>query len=61
MRMSQLMWMLVLIAAVMASPAHAGFSSVDAGIEFTYSDPYAASVSLAGAFNNWDVNAPARL
>lgn len=56
MRMSQLMWMLVLIAAVMASPAHAGFSSVDAGIEFTYSDPYAASVSLAGAFNNWDVN-----
>ncbi len=57
MRMSHLMWVLVLIAAVVASPAHAGFSSVDAGVEFTYSDPYAASVSLAGAFNNWDVNA----
>ncbi len=57
MRMSHLMLVLVLTAAVMMSPARAGFSKVDAGIEFTYSDPYAASVSLAGAFNDWNLNA----
>jgi hypothetical protein len=57
MRMSHLMWVPVLITAVMVSPARAGFSRVDGGIEFTYSDPYAASVSLAGVFNNWNMNA----
>jgi hypothetical protein len=30
---------------------------VPGGVEFTYSDPAAFSVSLAGSFNNWDSNA----
>ncbi len=32
---------------------------VDGGIEFSYDDPYAASVNLAGNFNNWSMNADA--
>ncbi len=30
---------------------------VDGGIEFSYDDQYAGSVSLAGDFNNWSMNA----
>lgn len=40
-----------------AGPAFGGVAKVKAGIEFTYTDPYAASVSLAGLFNNWSMNA----
>jgi hypothetical protein len=49
----------VLVAAALlaAVAARAGVSAVDDGIEFTYTDPYAASVSLAGIFNSWSTNA----
>jgi hypothetical protein len=42
---------------LLAAQASAGVSRVDDGIEFTYSDPYAGSVNLAGQFNNWSANA----
>jgi len=49
---------LVLAAGLLiASPALAGISKVSGGIEFTYEDPSAGSVSLAGDFNNWNMNA----
>lgn len=48
---------LAAILAAMAAPAAAGFGEADGGVEFTYDDPYAASVALAGSFNNWDMNA----
>jgi hypothetical protein len=49
----------VAIAAglLVAGPALAGVSKVSGGIEFTYEDPSAGSVSLAGDFNNWNMNA----
>lgn len=49
----------VLLAASVAftGPSSAGVSKVAGGIEFTYEDPSAGSVSLAGDFNNWDMNA----
>lgn len=34
--------------------AHGGTAKVPDGVEFTYHDPAAFSVSLAGSFNNWD-------
>jgi hypothetical protein len=43
--------------ALCAGPALGGVAKVESGIEFTYTDPYAASVSLAGLFNNWSMNA----
>ncbi|RPJ42882.1 MAG: hypothetical protein EHM19_09750, partial [Candidatus Latescibacterota bacterium] len=43
---------LALLAA--AGPAAAGVESADGGIRFTYTDPNAGAVSLAGAFNNWN-------
>ena len=36
---------------------YGGVSKVPDGVEFSYYDPAAFSVSLAGNFNNWDVNA----
>jgi hypothetical protein len=33
---------------------HGGTAKVPGGLEFTYYDPSAYSVSLAGSFNNWD-------
>lgn len=48
----------VAAAALLGSmPAFAGFAKVAGGIEFTYTDPYAGSVNLAGDFNNWSMNA----
>jgi hypothetical protein len=40
-----------------AGCAVAGVTKVKDGIEFTYYDPYAGSVNLAGQFNNWSMNA----
>ena len=50
---------LVIAAATLlaSAPAFAGFAKVAGGIEFTYDDPYAGSVHLAGDFNNWSMNA----
>jgi hypothetical protein len=42
---------------LVAGVALAGVSKVSGGIEFTYEDPSAGSVSLAGDFNNWNMNA----
>ncbi len=39
------------------SLAYGGTKKVPGGIEFTYYDPAAFSVSLAGTFNNWDTRA----
>lgn len=47
----------VTIALVAAGPLEAGVSKVEGGIEFTFDDPSAGSVSLAGDFNNWNMNA----
>ena len=38
------------------APALSGVRAVEDGVEFTYEDPYAASVSLAGDFNNWSMD-----
>ena len=43
-------------ALLWAGAALAGVATVEEGIEFTYTDPYAASVNLAGIFNNWSTN-----
>lgn len=42
-----------------ATPVLSDVAVVDGGIEFTYEDPYAGSVSLAGDFNGWSTNADA--
>jgi len=39
------------------SRAEAGVEAVEGGIRFTYTDPNAGSVYLAGAFNNWNAQA----
>ncbi|MFH1865191.1 MAG: isoamylase early set domain-containing protein, partial [Candidatus Eisenbacteria bacterium] len=44
-------------ALLVAGSAIAGLSKVDGGVEFTFDDPSAGSVSLAGDFNNWNMNA----
>ncbi|HYW69229.1 MAG TPA: glycogen-binding domain-containing protein [bacterium] len=41
---------------LLAGSAFSGVSKVDGGVEFTYDDPSAGSVSLAGDFNNWNMN-----
>jgi len=56
MRTRNLLSVVLLAVLVLTAVAHAGLSKVDDGIEFTYYDPYAASVSLAGIFNNWNMN-----
>ena len=45
------------LALLVAGAAFAGVSKVDGGIEFTFDDPSAGSVSLTGDFNNWNMNA----
>ena len=49
--------LLVAVALLAAAPARAGVSRVDGGIEFTFDHPSAGSVSLAGDFNGWNMNA----
>jgi len=44
------------LATVEAAPA-AGPRAVTGGIEFTFDDPAAQSIHLAGSFNNWSTNA----
>jgi hypothetical protein len=60
-RRSKIELALTIAAATLlgATPAFAGFAKVAGGIEFTYADPYAGSVHLAGDFNNWSMNAKA--
>jgi hypothetical protein len=51
---------LILAAAlllVVIGQAYGGMNKVPGGIEFTYYDPSAYSVALAGSFNNWDMRA----
>jgi hypothetical protein len=57
-RRSKIELALTIAAAALlgAAPAYAAFSKVAGGIEFTYEDPYAGSVHLAGDFNNWSMN-----
>ena len=45
----------VLLAIAVSS--FGGTAKAPGGVEFTYYDPSAATVSLAGLFNNWDANA----
>lgn len=47
----------IAVALLVVSPLHATVSKVEEGIEFSYDDPSAGSVSLAGSFNNWNMNA----
>jgi len=51
--------MALLVAGLLAiaAAAQGGVSKVPGGLEFSYNDPAAFSVSLAGSFNNWDANA----
>ncbi|MGD8628681.1 MAG: isoamylase early set domain-containing protein, partial [bacterium] len=50
---------LVSVAMVLLafSCTYGGTAKAPDGIEFSYTDPAAASVSVAGSFNNWDSNA----
>lgn len=45
------------ILASIALPAQAGVEKTDRGIRFTYYDPEAGKVSLAGTFNGWNDSA----
>lgn len=45
----------VLVASV--GPAHAAYRLTEEGVGFSYSDPNATSVHLAGDFNGWDTGA----
>ena len=45
------------LALLIFGVCYGGVSKAPDGVEFTYYDPAAFSVSLAGNFNNWDVNA----
>ncbi|MCD4690555.1 glycogen-binding domain-containing protein, partial [bacterium] len=56
MRTKSLLCVVLLTVFVLTAASHAEITKVDGGIEFTYYDPYAASVSLAGIFNNWNMN-----
>ncbi|MFH1680883.1 MAG: glycogen-binding domain-containing protein, partial [Candidatus Eisenbacteria bacterium] len=47
--------LLALLAA--CSSAGAGVEAVEGGVRFTYADPNAGAVFLAGAFNNWSAEA----
>ena len=48
---------LLALLLAFAAPVHAGLEATEAGIEFSYTDPSAASVALAGEFNGWSTNA----
>jgi len=56
MRTRNLLSVVLLAMLVFVAASHAEVTKVDGGIEFAYYDPYAASVSLAGIFNNWNMN-----
>ncbi len=56
MRTKNLLSVVLLTVLVSAAASHAGVEKADGGVEFTYHDPYAASVSVAGIFNNWNMN-----
>ncbi|MFH0778826.1 MAG: hypothetical protein V2A71_09370, partial [Candidatus Eisenbacteria bacterium] len=47
----------LLVLLVPVAHSLAGVSKTAAGLEFTYEDPGAGTVSLAGSFNNWSANA----
>jgi hypothetical protein len=47
----------IALAVAMAAPALAAPTKVDGGIQFTYADPNAASVTWAGEFNGWNATA----
>jgi hypothetical protein len=53
------LWILAAALALGAAGAYGGTSKAPGGIEFSYYDPSAYSVSLAGSFNNWDGQANA--
>jgi len=60
MKLGRSVTLVLAVAAILvmgAAPGPCGVESVGGGIEFTYEDPYAASVNLAGDFNNWSVDA----
>jgi len=46
-----------LILLLLAAPALAGVTAVEGGVEFSYEDPSAGTVSVAGNFNNWNMEA----
>ena len=49
--------MIPLLLVLFAVPALAGVRVVEDGVEFRYTDPSAATVHLAGAFNDWSTTA----
>jgi hypothetical protein len=51
----------LLMPLLLATLAFGAVTKVPGGVEFTYHDPSAFSVSLAGTFNNWDAQALAML
>lgn len=55
----RMLLMLLTSLLVLAAPATAAVRAVDGGIEFSYTDPSAGSVHVAGAFNGWDTSATA--
>jgi len=57
MRAKNLLSVVLLAMLVFVAASHAEIAKVDGGIEFAYYDPYAASVSVAGIFNDWNMNA----
>jgi hypothetical protein len=57
-KMMKTCFLLTAVALLMIlSQAYGGTEKVPGGIEFTYYDPSAYSVSLAGSFNSWDARA----
>jgi hypothetical protein len=59
MRLRESLIAAVMVAALVAfaGPSIAGVTKVEGGVEFSYEDLGAGSVSLAGNFNNWSMNA----
>ncbi len=56
MRTKNLLSVVLLAMLVFVASSYAEIAKVDGGIEFAYYDPYAASVSVAGIFNDWNMN-----
>jgi hypothetical protein len=48
---------IVMLLSAICGPALAGVEKVDGGIKFTYDDPEAGAVFLAGSFNGWNATA----
>ncbi len=49
--------LMLVVLALTAGPGRAAVRAVDGGIEFSYADPSAGSVNLAGDFNEWSTSA----